>query len=461
MNKTVWKRVWARKYAPFLASAFILSYLKNKQFGAAPNKMFVPEGGLMAYYFENTEFIKIVRKYNAFLQKQNLPRYAKKYEQEFKDFLAFAQKIATADPAGMDRTQLAQLVKKIHDRIIQSSDYQFYAFLVLEGVAIDVEKKISGFPGGDSILEAITTPYKITRLAKSHVELLHIAKSKNVKALKTYAQTYAWIPVYELMDNPWSEKDFARQIQSLKAPGAEIARYHKNRHKNLKTYQTYVKKLTDARFKKQVEMVHYFSYLKEMRDDYRRHAYYLLRPFFTQLAKVLHITFTELNYLTLPEVAASVAQGRVVVQKRELRARQKAFALVLTNGQLRVISAQKAEDLGRKLLPKSSAEIRGSCANPGKVMGKVSIIYHQGEFKKFKSGNILVTTMTHPEFLPVMKTAKAIITDEGGITTHAAIVSRELGVPCVIGTKIATKVLRDGDLVEVDATRGIVKKLHA
>ena len=76
-----------------------------------------------------------------------------------------------------------------------------------------------------------------------------------------------------------------------------------------------------------------------------------------------------------------------------------------------------------------------------------------------KDNEILVSPMTVPDYLPAMKKAKAIITDEGGITCHAAIVSRELGIPCIVGTKIATQVLKDGDRVEVDANKGIVKIL--
>jgi pyruvate,water dikinase len=67
--------------------------------------------------------------------------------------------------------------------------------------------------------------------------------------------------------------------------------------------------------------------------------------------------------------------------------------------------------------------------------------------------------MTRPEFVPLMKKAIAIVTDEGGITCHAAIVSRELKKPCIIGTKVATQVLKDGDMVEVDANSGIVRIL--
>jgi len=69
----------------------------------------------------------------------------------------------------------------------------------------------------------------------------------------------------------------------------------------------------------------------------------------------------------------------------------------------------------------------------------------------------MVACMTKPEFVPAMKKAIAIITDEGGLTCHAAIISRELGIPCVIGTKVATKILKDGMEVEVDADKGIVK----
>ena len=65
--------------------------------------------------------------------------------------------------------------------------------------------------------------------------------------------------------------------------------------------------------------------------------------------------------------------------------------------------------------------------------------------------------MTTPDMVPIMKKAAAFVTDEGGITCHAAIVSREMKKPCIIGTKIATKILHDGQLVEVDANRGIVK----
>jgi pyruvate,water dikinase len=107
----------------------------------------------------------------------------------------------------------------------------------------------------------------------------------------------------------------------------------------------------------------------------------------------------------------------------------------------------------------NSKEIKGTVASVGKVRGKAVIIKDYNDLDKEYNNCILVSVMTSPDITPAIKKAKAIITDEGGITCHAAIISRELNIPCIIGTKNATKVLRDGDLVEVDANRGIVKIL--
>ena len=78
---------------------------------------------------------------------------------------------------------------------------------------------------------------------------------------------------------------------------------------------------------------------------------------------------------------------------------------------------------------------------------------------KFQKGDILVAISTNPDIVPIMKKAAAIVTEQGGVTSHAAIVSRELNIPCVIGTRIATKVLEDGEEVEVDATKGMVRRI--
>ena len=98
--------------------------------------------------------------------------------------------------------------------------------------------------------------------------------------------------------------------------------------------------------------------------------------------------------------------------------------------------------------------LQGQSASPGIVTGVVKIVENPKKLSKVKKGDILVAQMTSPDFVPAMKLAAAIVTDRGGITSHAAIVSRELGIPCVVGTEEATKILKDGMVVTVDGKAG-------
>lgn len=104
-----------------------------------------------------------------------------------------------------------------------------------------------------------------------------------------------------------------------------------------------------------------------------------------------------------------------------------------------------------------ATSIKGVSAYQGKVIGKVRKIITKKDISKLLSGEVLVAETTYPDHVPIMKLACAFVTDEGGITCHAAIVARELKKPCIVGTKIATQVLKDGDMVEVDADNGVVK----
>ncbi len=102
--------------------------------------------------------------------------------------------------------------------------------------------------------------------------------------------------------------------------------------------------------------------------------------------------------------------------------------------------------------------VKGLGASPGIGIGKVKIVLSPDEIDKVEEGDVLVTTMTTPDMVPAMRKASAIVTDEGGLTCHAAIVSRELGIPAVVGTGNATKVLKEGMTVTVDGEKGVVYK---
>ncbi|MFN0070113.1 MAG: phosphoenolpyruvate synthase [Chloroflexota bacterium] len=100
--------------------------------------------------------------------------------------------------------------------------------------------------------------------------------------------------------------------------------------------------------------------------------------------------------------------------------------------------------------------VRGIGSSPGRVSGAVRIVINTADTDRIGPGDILVTGMTSPDWVPFVRRAGAIVTDSGGMTSHAAIVSRELGLPCIVGTRQATSVLRDGDIVTVDGGLGVV-----
>ncbi len=106
----------------------------------------------------------------------------------------------------------------------------------------------------------------------------------------------------------------------------------------------------------------------------------------------------------------------------------------------------------------SPADFKGDPASPGTASGVVIVIKSPKEIQRVQKGQILVTTMTTPDFVPAMKKVNGIITDKGGQTSHAAIVSRELGVPCIVGTKTATRDLKEGDTVTLNGTTGEIWK---
>jgi len=143
------------------------------------------------------------------------------------------------------------------------------------------------------------------------------------------------------------------------------------------------------------------------------------------------------------------------------------FAIVSKFGDIKIYESDAVDEIIRKekigeIFSKITREreFKGVIANKGKITGNVRVIDNAKEIPYFKDGEIIVTYMTTMEFTPIFKKAKGIITDEGGLSSHAAIIAREFSLPCIVGTKIATRTLKTGDLVELDANSGKITILN-
>ncbi|MBI2617737.1 hypothetical protein HYW55_06400 [Candidatus Gottesmanbacteria bacterium] len=167
------------------------------------------------------------------------------------------------------------------------------------------------------------------------------------------------------------------------------------------------------------------------------------------------------SFLQISDISTFLDGHRTISQKL-VRNRKKGFVSYLDVHKNLVCLAGKDVKIALSMFhltdnSDQTEEIKGQVASSGIARGVVRIVKGVKDIKKVKTGNILVAPSTHPDYVSAMRKAAAIVTDEGGITSHAAIVSREFGIPCIVGTGNATKVLNNGQMVEVDATKGMVK----
>jgi phosphohistidine swiveling domain-containing protein len=192
--------------------------------------------------------------------------------------------------------------------------------------------------------------------------------------------------------------------------------------------------------------------LRFFRIDVHLQADCLARPFFAVVARELGCDREQLIFATVDEISAALA-GESDLPTADIGQRiANSFVLTRHGDELEVRAyPTPLERAGQEV--GSEAVLTGMAASAGRASGEAKIVFNPTEMHKVGYGDILVTTMTTPDLMLAIEKAAGIVTDEGGILSHAAIISRELGIPCVIGTERATRALRDGDVVDLDATQ--------
>lgn len=295
-------------------------------------------------------------------------------------------------------------------------------------------------------------------------DLAKIDKSVN-KKIDDHVKRYGYLG-YGTVGPSWGKDYFVDILASLVRQKARAAQLLNNLEKD--------KKLTA---KKQVEFIKLYKidkthrelfkvaqglvFSKGKRKESMFHSYSVIENLFREIGRRYYLSVNQVRYLYPHEFKALLLKGEFSAAK--LNDRYK-FSLQHSLGDFEDDKLLEGDE-ARKFLESlniAKEEIKdikimeGDCASPGRASGNAKIINIPKDMSKMEEGDILISIATNPDLVPAIKKSAAIVTDIGGITCHAAIVSRELGIPCVIGTKIATKALKDGDIVDVDATHGKV-----
>lgn len=191
--------------------------------------------------------------------------------------------------------------------------------------------------------------------------------------------------------------------------------------------------------------------LMDVKKEYLTKAHYHTYNFFLRAANYLGIERKYLSYIAPYEFSDIIKHGKTdLLAKRynhsSLYISENGWTFVDVPKEILALSAES----GKGKIAK------GLCAYPGKIAGSARIVRTVEDIKSFRNGEVLIATMTTVDFLEAMKRACAIVTDDGGVICHAAIVSREMKKPCIVGSRSATNTFKDGDVVFVDADNGIV-----
>lgn len=366
---------------------------------------------------------------------------------------------------------------KFTDKELAKAIKEFYDFNILFWLIVHVPE-IANW-GGEKILKQKLQAIDATR-ANEYLEILSAPvkfsffQQEELDLLRTHdfvehAKNYRWLlnsyGGNQILTTVFFKK---KRVELLKQKSASalIQAIEHQRKQNISRKQQLARRLQLS--KEIILMADQLAqsiWWQDLRKGYIWRMHFWWDKFLHEVARRRGWKFEDLLWCWSKEVLA-IAQGRIVNRKKII-ARQTEYAQYFDGKSVQQeFYGARAKKLFVRYTTKHDDEIRelkGLVVSRGSVKfvrGRVKIIRNPfTDLHKMKPGDILVASMTSPEFIVAMKKASAIITDTGGMTSHAAIVSRELGIPCLVGTKLATKVFQDEDKVEFNIAESSIKKL--
>lgn len=439
---TTWRKVWAREYGLHLMEAAVLSLVQPHVLQPYTFKevLVIPEGSLEAIYVPEKEW----EAYNQALHDRylaniaNFEDFSAMYVKQAQKLVADCQSLSTA----LDLCSNGELVEKLRqfkERLTLYNSYLWLSFLLNEQMGEDIKKVLQETHLSPSeqeqVLQYATTP---SQLAST---FLLNAEAKKYP-LDVLTEKFAWITTLDLNDAPATQEDIASRLNTVTLIQSEEPLAVKN-------LTTSVQRLIGA----SREM----AYLKDRRDDFRRQMTCAVLPIVQKLTQRVGIPSKLLHLATLEEIAHFDQKIQLRLEQRM----QQGFAIRVEDGAIILLDVrEEIASLIKQIVPQKGEQVphvvRGIIGCKGRAQGEIKIILQVADLSKIEEGDVLCAVTTNPDYLPAMHKAAAFVTDEGGITCHVAIVARELEKPCLVGTKQATAIFKDGQRVEVDANKGIV-----
>lgn len=300
------------------------------------------------------------------------------------------------------------------------------------------------------------------------VKIIEEKYPKIFALIKKHTEKFSWL-TYAYIGPKMSEIDVIKLVRDSLKKGNIPEEIMRIEHYPKEVHQQKQKILRELNLPEELrylfEVSTFFMALKDMRKGIYQKSYVIMDTVIEEIARRINLTVQQTKYLNRHEIDQVLLEGKDL--NKITKERIKHCAVIIENGNASVFIGIEAEKILKEMVEKedktdiqNSSEIKGTIAYSGKATGRAKIILVKDDIQKMNEGDILISSATNPDLILAMRKASAFVTDFGGITCHAAIVSRELKKPCIVGTKNATKLIKDDDLIEVDATKGIVKILQ-
>lgn len=371
-----------------------------------------------------------------------------------------------ADGEDLSNYLIKLIEKKIKDSKLKYNTPEVFSILTTPAEESLAQKEKKEMLGILSLILKDKQAHRLFRLEEAAIIEAGLKKiNKNlVKKIFSHYKKWRWTPYTYI--GPAYNLDYYLSIwsslvrQGVK-PADEIKKLAAVRQGTIKQRQKLLGNLKLSEKEKDIfNLAAQIVWLKAFRKDCLFYGMCVIDKILKELGRRQGLSLMQIKYITGQEM-----KNYKNFSADELNERYKFSVMYVRKGKIKIFTGQEAKDFlnkqaFEKVTIKKTKELKGTPAYVGQAKGKVKIINVPEDMVKMESGDIMVSHTTYPSLVPAMKKAAAIITDDGGITCHAAIVARELKTPCVVGTKLASKVLKDGDLVEVDANKGVVKRIN-
>jgi len=305
--------------------------------------------------------------------------------------------------------------------------------------------------------ETLTAPTFLSFLQQEEVDFLKLVQNSE-DALNNHQQKYFWIHNNYVKDKVLSLDFFTsklKQFQNIDI-NKKLTKLQELTAKNTLKKDELIEKLNlPQNIVTLLKITDRFSYWQDERKKGTFWATHYFSLLLEEVARRTKYSLNDLKYVMPPEMKEIFTEN---IDQKILHERYNGCFLAWEKDQFDIITNQTViKSIMNKESEHIDKEIRGMSVSLGKATGPVKIVKSVEEISKVKKGDILVAVMTRPDYIMAMEKAVGFITEEGGLTCHAAIIAREMGIPCIVGTRIATEVLKDGDIVELDANHGVIR----